>query len=173
MLTTATPSTAEHEQIDRLLAVARETIATVRYCWVATQAVDAGANARAVRSFAGVPGGDVWTRRFLTRRGSRKVAEIRRDPRVTLAYQADSGDAYVALAGCARLIEDRTEMHDLWYGNVAAPFADEFVDANMIVVRVDVDRIEIHARGVTAEPFGHGRTVIERRAGGGWHFVSG
>jgi hypothetical protein len=40
----------------------------------------------------------------------------------------------------------------------------------MIVVNVEVDRIEIHARGVTAEPFGHGRTLIERAAGG-WRFV--
>ena len=36
----------------------------------------------------------------------------------------------------------------------------------MIVVNVEVDRIEIHARGVTAEPFGYGRTLIERVAGG-------
>src|SRR3984885_3018673 len=140
MLTTATLPTTESQQIDRLLAVARETIATVRYCWVATRAEDVGANARAVRSFAGVPDGDAWTRRFLARRGSRKVAEIHRDPHVTLAYQADSGDAYVALVGRACVVEDRTEMHDLWYGNVATSFPDDFVEANMIVVRVEVDR---------------------------------
>ncbi len=171
MLTSSPPPTTEQQQIDRLLDVARATIATVRHCWVATRAEDAGANARAVRSFAGASGGDAWTRRFLTRRGSRKVTEIRRDPCVTLAYQADSGDAYVALAGRASVVDDRAEMRDLWYGNVAAAFPDDFVDANMIVVRVDVERIEIHARGVTAEPFGHGRTLIERDAEGGWRFV--
>ena len=68
-------TTMEHQtQIDRLLAVARETIATVRYCWVATRAEEGGANARAVRSFAGADGSDEWTRRFLTRRSARKVA---------------------------------------------------------------------------------------------------
>jgi general stress protein 26 len=171
MLTTSSVLTAEQWQIDRLLTVARDTIATVRYCWVATRAVDGGANARAVRSFGGATDSDEWTRRFLTRRGSRKVAELHGDPRVTLAYQADSGDAYVALAGRACLVEDRMEMRGLWYGNVATPFPDDFVDANMIVVKVEVDRIEIHARGITAEPFGHGRTLIERVVGGEWRFV--
>jgi general stress protein 26 len=170
MLTMTTPPPAEQQQIARLLAAARETIAAVRYCWIATRAENAGANARAVLSLAGAPGSDQWTRRFLTHRGSRKVAEIRREPRVTLAYQADTGDAYVALAGLAQVVEDRTEMRDLWQANVAKAI-DDAVEANMIVVRIDVDRIEIHARGVTAEPFGHGRTVIERDAGGDWRLA--
>jgi hypothetical protein len=34
-----------------------------------------------------------------------------------------------------------------------------------------VDCIEIHARGVTAKPFGHGRTWIERTDGAGWRLV--
>jgi general stress protein 26 len=162
---------ADQDHIGRLLAAARETIATVRHCWVATCAEQGGANARAVRCFAGAPGSDEWTRRFLTRRGSRKVAEIRRDPRITLAYQDQSGNAYVALAGRAYLVEDRAEMHGLWDSSVDATFPEGFADANMIIVRVEVDRIEIHVRGVTAEPFGYGRTLIEREAAGGWRSV--
>jgi hypothetical protein len=38
------------------------------------------------------------------------------------------------------------------------------------VVNVEVDRTETHARGVTAEPFGYGPTLIERVAGG-WRFM--
>lgn len=163
--------TATDAGIDRLLAAARETIANVRHCWVATRAAAGGANARAVRAFAGAPGSDEWTRRFLTRRGSRKVAEIRHDPGVTLAYQDSSGDAYVALTGRACLVEDRGEMRALWRDSGGAAFSDDFVDTHMIVVRIAVHRIEIHARGVTAEPFGHGRTLIERDAAGEWRFT--
>jgi general stress protein 26 len=90
---------ADQDHIGRLLAAARETIATVRHCWVATCAEQGGANARAVRCFASAPGSDEWTRRFLTRRGSRKVAEIRRDPRITLAYQLDFGQFSEKLNG--------------------------------------------------------------------------
>lgn len=157
-------------QIERLLAAAREIIGTARHCWVATRAEAGGANARAVRSFAGAAGSDEWTRRFLTRRSARKVEEIRRDARVTLAYQDRAGDVYVALVGRASLHEDKAEMRGLWQSSVSTPFPEEFVDTQMIVVKVEVDRIEIHARGITAEPFGHGRTLIERAADE-WRFV--
>ena len=167
------PTTEENQaQIDRLLAVARETIGTVRHCWVATRAEEGGAHARAVQSFAGAPGSDEWTRRFLSRRGARKVAEIRRDPGVTLAYRDNVGNVYVALVGRASPSEDKAEMRSLWQSSVRAPFPEGFAETNMIVVNVEVDRIEIHARGVTAEPFGYGRTLIERAAGG-WRFVLG
>jgi general stress protein 26 len=163
--------TMSPEQISRFLAAARDTIANVRYCWVATRSEDGGANARAVRSFAGLPGEDEWTRRFICRRASRKVPEIRRAPRVTLAYQDNSGDAFVALGGCATLSEDPAQIHDLWPESANAFFPAGFAETNMIVVRIEVDRIEIHARGITAEPFGHGRTLLARDAAGEWFFV--
>jgi general stress protein 26 len=159
------------DQIAQFLAAARETIAAVPHCWLATRSAEGGANARAVRSSAGAPEDDEWTRRFLVRRGSRKVAEMRAAPRVTLGYQHASGSAYVALGGEAILVEDRAEMRSLWPSQMDAMFPPGFADANMIVVRVNVDRIELHVRGVTREPFGHGRTLIERNGTGVWRFV--
>jgi general stress protein 26 len=164
----ATERTAE--QIERFLAAARETIAEVPHCWLATRSADGGTNARAVKSTSGAPGDDVWTRRFLVRRGSRKVAEMQEAPRVTLAYQHASGSAYVALGGHATIVEDNAEMRTLWPGSMDALFPPGFADANMIVVRVAIDRVEVHVRGVTREPFGHGRTLLVRN-GGGWRFV--
>jgi general stress protein 26 len=96
---------------------------------------------------------------------------MRQDPRVTLAFQADTGNAYVALGGLAELIDDRSEMRTMWPDGTDKLFPDGFADANMIVVRVAVDRIEVHVRGVTREPFGHGRYMIERNGGCGWRFV--
>jgi general stress protein 26 len=159
------------EQIVQFLAAAKETIADVQHCWLATRSADGGTNARAVRSSAGAPGSDEWTRRFLVRRGSRKVAEMREAPRVTLAYQHASGNAYVALGGHATIIEDTKEMRTLWSNEMDAHFPPGFADANMIVVQVEVDRIEVHIRGLTREPFGHGRTLLERDAASDWRFV--
>jgi len=99
-----------------------------------------------------------------------QVAEIRLEPRVTLAYQDRTGSIYVALAVRVSLNETRQRSGSLWQSSVSAPFPDGFADANMIVATVDVDRIEIHARGVTPEPFGHGRTLIERTTTG-WRFA--
>ena len=158
-------------QIASFLVAARETIAAVPICWLATRSLEGGANARAVNSRAGAPGSDEWTRRFLVRRNSRKVAEMRAAPAVTLAYQHPSGDRWVALAGRATVIDDVVEMRSLWPAEMDPRFPPGFADANMIVIRVDVDRIEVHARGLTAEPFGTGRTLLERQAGGSWRYV--
>lgn len=159
------------EQIEQCLAAALKIVAEVPYCWLATRSADGGANARAVRASPGVSGDDEWTRRFLVRRGSRKVAEMLVADRVTLAFQHASGDAYVALAGRAILVEDRAAMRDLWPSAMDTRFPPGFADAQMMLVRVEVDRIEVHIRGLTREPFGHGRTLIERDGAGGWRFI--
>jgi len=161
------------EQIERFLAVAQQTIAEVEHCWLVSRAQDGGANARAVRAHVGAPGSDQWTRRILVRRASRKVAEIREAPRVTLAYQHDSGDRYVALGGTAAVVEDRAEMRSLWPAGMDAFFPPGFADANMVVLRVAVDRIEVHARGITREPFGTGRTLLQREGVDRWRFIPG
>jgi len=158
-------------QILQFLAAARETIAAVPVCWLATRSLEGGTNARAVNSSAGPPGSDEWTRRFLVRRSSRKVDEMRVAPLVTLAFQHPSGDRYIALGGRATITEDIAEMRTIWSSDLDAHFPPGFADANMIVIQVDVDRIEVHVRGLTPEPFGAGRTLLERQPAGSWRFV--
>jgi len=157
--------------IVRFLAAARETIAEVPICWLATRSLDGGTNARAVNSSAGPAGSDEWSRRFAVRRSSRKVAEMRAAPLVTLAFQHPSGDRYVVLGGRATIKEDVAEMRSLWPSRLDAQFPLDFADANMIVIHFETDRIEVHARGLTAEPFGHGRTLLQRQSAGAWRFV--
>ena len=80
-------------------------------------------------------------------------------------------NAYVALGGLARLNYDRSEMLSLWPASAAALFPENSANMDMIVVQVEVDRIEIHARGVTREPFGYGRTLVERVTAGDWRYL--
>jgi general stress protein 26 len=164
------PKVAETE-ILQFLTAARETIAAVPVCWLATRSLVGGTNARAVSSSAGPPGSDEWTRRFLVRRSSRKVAEMRTAPLVTLAFQHPSGDRYIALGGRVTIIEDVAEMRTMWSSDLDAHFPPGFADANMIVIQVDVDQIEVHVRGLTPEPFGAGRTLLERQSTGSWRFI--
>jgi general stress protein 26 len=96
---------------------------------------------------------------------------MRAAPAVTLAYQHPSGDRCVALGGRATIIDDVTEMRTLWPAGMDPQFPAGFADANMIVIRVDVDRIEVHARGLTAEPYGTGRTLLERQPAGTWRYI--
>jgi len=161
--TTSAADQAPQALVERLLAAARETIAEVRYCWVVTADEAGGANARIVLSQPNGDGEDPWTRCFLTRRLARKTSEIRRTGRVTLAYQHDSGSRYVTLAGHAELI-DEPEASRLR----AVDDPDGTLAGQLLEVRVTIDRVELHVRGVTAEPWGHGRTLIEREREGIW-----
>ena len=171
MTTLPPPPVVNDAQIAAFLEAAQQTIDDVPFCWLATRSLEGGTNARAVRSRDGGAGLAALTRRFLVRRGSRKVAEIRAVPLVTLAYQHPSGDRYVALGGRAAILEDVAQMRALWSGEMDAQFPPGFAEANMVVVRVEVDRVEVHVRGLTRGPFGHGRTLLERLDDGAWRFV--
>jgi hypothetical protein len=86
MQSMTTASSMDDETIARLLAAARETIANVRYCWLATRAEEGGAHARAVRAFAGLPDDDDM------------------DPQVPVPARLPQGDgAWTRSSGYARL----------------------------------------------------------------------
>jgi len=159
---------AEQLQIERLLEAARRTIAEVRWCWVATPAGGGHVNARVVKAFPNGNGEDPWTRWFLTMRTGRKSAEIHAAGLVTLAYQHDSGNAYVTLAGPAEIIDDPSAV-DCRLTHVDDP--DGALQGKLVAVRVAPDHLELHVRGITAEPWGHGRTLLERPHNGVWRLV--
>src|SRR6478609_9109650 len=121
MPTTMPPvPSATEAQMAQFLVAARETIAAVPVCWLATRSAEGGTNVRAVNTSPGVAGSDEWTRRILVRRSSRKVAEIRAAPSVTLAYQNSSCDRYIALGGRAIIIDDVAQMRTIWSSDLDA-----------------------------------------------------
>jgi general stress protein 26 len=171
-MTSPARSNVEHDRdIERLLAAARDAICEVPFCWVVTQAGDGGANARVVKTQPGAAGEDFWTRWFLTPRIGRKAAEIRRAGRITLAYQHGSGNAYVALSGRAELLDDRAAVESRFRGSTYDD-PEGVVAASLIAVKVTADHLELHVRGVTAEPWGRGRTLLDRGADGSWRLVA-
>ena len=66
---------------------------------------------------------------------------------------------------------DFAEMRARWSGDLDKHFPPGFADANLTVIQVEVDRIEVHVRGLTPEPFGAGRTLLERQSDGSWRFI--
>jgi Pyridoxamine 5'-phosphate oxidase like len=162
----------EEPRVARLLAATCEVIAEVPICWVVTPTLDGfGANARAVHDCtADIEGRHGWTRWFLTPPTSRKAAEIRRSGHATLAYQHTSGNAYVTLVGRAELREDKA-LVAAGLRRVADP--DGSLAARLVAVRVSVHRVEVHVRGVTAEPWGQGRTLLECDEVGVWRLMPG
>lgn len=158
----------EQHHVERLLEAARQTIAAVRYCWVVTSAGDGRANARVVKAFASSDGEDLWTCWFLTMRTGRKSVEIRTTGRVTLAYQPESGNAYVTIAGRAEIIDEASAV-ERRLQQVDDPGGT--LQGKLVAVKCTADHLELHISGVTAEPWGHGRTLLQRDWKGAWHLV--
>jgi general stress protein 26 len=160
----------QEARVQQLLDAARDTVLQVPFCWVVTVGQDGGANARIVKAQPSRAGEDFWTRWLLTPRVGRKSAEIAATGRATLAYQHASGDRYVTLAGPAVLVDDRAEV-DLRFRGSVYDDPEGRVAATLIAVRIRGDHLELHVRGVTDEPWGRGRTLLDRHADGAWRLA--
>jgi general stress protein 26 len=160
----------EHDaaEVNRLLAGAAKAIGSVRYCWLATAA---GAGGRHPRPMGRLPkdvGDDEWMIRFVSDGRSNKASELRRDDKVTIIFQNAPDDAFVTLIGAATLRERASEDGEHWKKAYEVYFPSEQDRANAIFIEVNVQRMELWIRGVTPEPFGLRKTVLERDAEGGW-----
>lgn len=151
----ATPDDSE-----ALLTAARETMAKVRDCWLATSARDGAVNVRVVSPIPRVPGEEDWTICFATKRSSRKAAEIGDRGRLTLGYQHHPDRSYVSLHGRAVLVEDRSIVRHRWSERFRPYLPGGPEDPDTILVQFHADRIELCVPGFTQEalwltPCGH------------------
>jgi general stress protein 26 len=153
--------------VSHLLDAAADTVGRVRYCWLITDAGGGVARTRPMGPLPGDPGDDPWLMRFLTSGHSPKAADMRREPKVSVIFDDDPHDAYVSVAGRARLIEDKSEIHRRWSRRFETYFP-EGPDSGAVFVTVDVDLIELWIKDVTPEPFGLKTTVLERDEGRCW-----
>jgi general stress protein 26 len=160
------------DDVSRMLGAAAEKIRKVRYCWLLTVAGVGNIRCRPMGRVPRDADEDEWTLRFITDGHSPKVTDIRRVADVSVIFQHDPDDTYVALAGKARLAEDRSEIRRRWKTAYDVYFPDGPNRSSAIFVTVDVARVELWIRGVTPEPFGLRATVIERDAKGGWNLKS-
>ena len=151
-----------------LLAIARETIDKVPFCFAITAAENGSANARVVQ-----PGRlrDDWSVGFMTERYCRKVAEIGRAGQLTLAYECDLDKTYVTLAGRPVIVDDVALKRSLWNPNADRWHRGGPDDPNVVIVRLRTDRIEMWSSGrdVMPEPKGFSAAVLERD-GLGWRY---
>ena len=160
-------------EVSRLLAGAASAIAKARYCWLTTAAWEGGPNLRPMGRLPPEPGDDDWTIRFITDGRSRKASDIRRGGKVALIFQFDEDDAFVALTGAAKLLEDASEVRRRWKDAYNQFFPTETDRANAAFLVVEAERIELWIRGVTPEPFGMQTTTLERDAAGAWRRIDG
>jgi len=83
--------------------------------------------------------GRLW---FFTDSQSGKVASIKNDQHVNLAYAAPDDNRYVSVAGSARLVRDREKMRELWKPMFQTWFPRGLEDPELSLICVDVESAE-------------------------------
>src|ERR1043165_6219778 len=123
---------------DELISAAREIMNTARYCALITTDARGSSQARTMDAFAPDEKMIVW---LATNPRSRKVAEIRRNPRVTLYYFDRDHQAYVTLYGTARLVNDAKEKSRHWKDDWKVFYPDR--DKSYLLIKVMPERLEV------------------------------
>ncbi len=163
MLAAAAPARAvgaESPGREKVLAAAREIALKARYCALVTLARDGQPQARIVDPLAPEPDLSVW---IATSPLTRKVDEIRVNPRVTLFYFDASGPAYVTLHAMAEIVTDAAEKAKHWKEDWApfyknGPRGDDFV-----LIRAKPTRLEVvsQGHGIVNDPVSWRPTAID------------
>jgi general stress protein 26 len=91
----------------------------------------------------------VW---FGTNPKSRKVDQIKKDPRVTLYYLENDGAGYVMIHGKAKIVNDQKEKEKRWKVEWEAFYANR--DEDFLLIKVSPEWMEVisYAHGVVGDP---------------------
>ncbi len=127
-------------RLDResLIATAREIMKTARYCALITLDSAGRPRARTMDPFPPDEQMIVW---LGTNPKSRKVAEIRRNHRVTLYYFDRQDQAYVTISGRARIVHDPREKAKHWKDEWKDFYPDR--EQNYLLIAVTPEKLEV------------------------------
>jgi len=123
---------------DELIAAARETMSAARYCALITKGSSGRPQARTLDPFLPDENMVVW---LGTNPRSRKVAAIRRNPRVTLYYFDREAEAYVTIYGIARLVNDPKAKLKWWKDEWKEFYPNRAKD--FLLIRVTPEKLEV------------------------------
>jgi general stress protein 26 len=151
---------AEAPSRDKVMAAARAIMQEVRYCTFITIGPDGQPQARVVDAGASDSGFVVW---IGTNRVTRKVAEILKDPRVTLMYFNAAGQEYVTVIGKAVVDDDMTHKKAHWKPSWGMMVKDEYRGADFTLIRVQPLRLEVSSvkRGIFNDPVNWKPAIVE------------
>lgn len=134
-----------------ILAAARDVMTQARYCALVTLGENGHPQARVVDPF---PPDDTMTVWIGTSPATRKVAEIAKDPRVTLMYFDPKSEGYVTLLGRADVVSDPVEKERRWKDEWKDFYKDRNRGKDYVLIRVRPSRLEISSRahGMANDP---------------------
>jgi general stress protein 26 len=138
---------------ERLLEVARAVMHEAGFCFLITIGGEGHPHARVMQPFEPEEDLIVW---FGASPNSRKVREIRADPRVTLGYSQEEEGAYVTLLGQASVVSDIEERRRRWRESFRAFWPEGAESENYTLLRFVPERIELMhiEKSIAPPPFG-------------------
>jgi general stress protein 26 len=143
--------TAEPPSRDRILTAAREIMVATRYCTMVTIGPGGQPQARIVDAFGPDTSLTVW---IATNALTRKVAELRKDPRVTLLYFSPVTFEYVTVIGKATFSTDAKDRAAHWKRDWSGLYKDEYRGSDFLLIKVKPSRLEVvsQRRGINNDP---------------------
>jgi len=124
----------------KVIAAARDIIEKARFCTLVTIDEDGQPQARIMDAFAPQDDMTVWIGTNLV---TRKVGQIRKNPRVTLLYFDTTRMSYVTLLAKADVVTDASEKAKHWNEAWAGMYKDKNRGDDYALVRVTPYRLEI------------------------------
>ena len=113
-------------------------ISKAKFAMMGTYDIAGNAHSRPMVAVAH-EGRELW---FFTRAESRKVDELKRDPRVLVDYADGSSQTYISLVGRARLTTDIEKSKELWTEPLRTWFPDGPEDPHIALIEVTVESAE-------------------------------
>lgn len=155
-------SAGRAQEPEAVLEAARAAIASARYAFLITAGADGQPQARLMEAFPPTSDFSVW---MGTRPNSRKVAQIRANPRATLAYYDPAGPNYVSLLGTARIVDDPAVRRKWWREDWEPHFPGGPEGKNFTVIEFRARRIELVSvtRGIASAPGTPAPAILDRQ----------
>lgn len=135
-----------------------ETIRGIKIAMMTTVCPDGSLRSRPMATLDTEFDGTLW---FFTRLDSSKVGEVADERQVNVNFSDSAQHRYVSLSGLATLSVDRQKIGEFWSVDVEPWFPEGIQDAQLALLRIDVDKWEywdarsgvmVCCEGVIAEP---------------------
>ena len=136
-------------QDQKLIDAAREIMIAAGTCALITVDEEGRSRVRAMDPFPPEKDLTVW---FGTNPKSRKVSQLRNDPRVTLYYLDSDASGYVMIHGTAELVDDEKEKEKRWKTEWGAFYPNQ--TEGYLLIKVSPEWMEVisETRGVLGDP---------------------
>lgn len=133
----------------KLMIAAREIMVSAGTCALITVDEEGRPRARVMDPFLPESDFSVW---FGTNARSRKVDQIKKDPKVTLYYLNRDASGYVVIHGTALLVNDQEEKEKRWKAEWEAFYPNKGEDYLLIKVSPEWMEVVSYPHGIIGDP---------------------